>query len=196
MCTSQVATNSVAKPTSKHLHMKTKTLINFQPWLHLKMKSKVYLIFLVVYWPKKSTCSHCYNASIFYHFFAVPTYATHEVFPYAIYFPKLLPCFHNDFGVSHSHGRHWTKSYLRSDGMSVSQKIPFMEPEGSLPCSQAVAIGSYPGKGPPVPIVQEAGWAPEPVWTQRLEEKSFVPPGIEPRSPGRPVRSQTLYCLS
>jgi hypothetical protein len=26
-----------------------------------------------------------------------------------------------------------------------------------------------PGKGPPVPIVQEAGWAPEPVWTQRLE---------------------------
>jgi len=33
-----------------------------------------------------------------------------------------------------------------------------------------------PGKGPPVPIGQEAGWAPEPVWTQRLEEKSFSPP--------------------
>jgi hypothetical protein len=32
-----------------------------------------------------------------------------------------------------------------------------------------------PGKGPPVPIVQEAGWAPEPVWTQRLEEKSSAP---------------------
>jgi hypothetical protein len=30
-----------------------------------------------------------------------------------------------------------------------------------------------PGKGPPVPILQEAGWAPEPDWTQRLEEKSF-----------------------
>jgi hypothetical protein len=29
------------------------------------------------------------------------------------------------------------------------------------------------GKGPPVPTVQEAGCAPEPVWTQRLEEKSF-----------------------
>jgi hypothetical protein len=28
-----------------------------------------------------------------------------------------------------------------------------------------------PGKGPPVPIVQEAGWVPESVWTQRLEEK-------------------------
>jgi hypothetical protein len=34
-----------------------------------------------------------------------------------------------------------------------------------------------PGKGPPVPIAQEAGWAPEPVWTQRLEEKSFAPAG-------------------
>jgi hypothetical protein len=29
-----------------------------------------------------------------------------------------------------------------------------------------------PGKGPPVPTGQEAGWAPEPVWTKRLEEKS------------------------
>jgi hypothetical protein len=33
------------------------------------------------------------------------------------------------------------------------------------------------GKGRLVPIVQEAGWAPEPVWTQRLEEKSFAPAG-------------------
>jgi hypothetical protein len=28
-----------------------------------------------------------------------------------------------------------------------------------------------PGKEPLVPIGQEAGWAPEPVWMQRLEEK-------------------------
>jgi hypothetical protein len=28
-----------------------------------------------------------------------------------------------------------------------------------------------PGERAPVPIVQEAGWAPEPVWTQRVEEK-------------------------
>jgi hypothetical protein len=27
------------------------------------------------------------------------------------------------------------------------------------------------GKGPPVPTVQEAGWTPELVWTQRIEEK-------------------------
>jgi hypothetical protein len=32
-----------------------------------------------------------------------------------------------------------------------------------------------PGKGPPVPIVQEDGWAPEPVWTLRLEEKYVRP---------------------
>jgi hypothetical protein len=39
-----------------------------------------------------------------------------------------------------------------------------------------------PGKGPSVPIGQEAGWAPEPVWTQRLEEKSFAPdrPVVQP----------------
>jgi hypothetical protein len=30
-----------------------------------------------------------------------------------------------------------------------------------------------PGERTPVPIVQDAGWAPELVWTQRLEEKSF-----------------------
>jgi hypothetical protein len=50
-----------------------------------------------------------------------------------------------------------------------------------------------PGKGQPVTIVQEAGRAPEPFWTQRLEENLLPLPRIEPRSPGRPVRSQTLY---
>jgi len=34
-----------------------------------------------------------------------------------------------------------------------------------------------PGEGPPVPIVQEAGWAPEPVSTQRLQENYFAPAG-------------------
>jgi hypothetical protein len=52
-----------------------------------------------------------------------------------------------------------------------------------------------PGKGPPVPIGQEAGWAPEQVWTQRLEEKSFAPDGD--RTPiARSSSSKTLYCLS
>ena len=43
-----------------------------------------------------------------------------------------------------------------------------------------------PGKDP-VPIVQEAGWAPGPVWTG---EENLAPTGI--RSPDRPARSQSL----
>jgi len=43
----------------------------------------------------------------------------------------------------------------------------------------------------PVPIVQEAGWAPGPVWTGA---ENPVPTGI--RSPDRPARSQPLYRLS
>jgi hypothetical protein len=46
-----------------------------------------------------------------------------------------------------------------------------------------------PGKDP-VPIVQEAGWAPEPVWTGGKSR----PAGI--RSPDRSVCSQSLYRLS
>ena len=47
-----------------------------------------------------------------------------------------------------------------------------------------------PGKEP-VPIVQEAGWAPGPVWTGA---ENLVPTGI--RFPDRPARSQSLYRLS
>ena len=35
-----------------------------------------------------------------------------------------------------------------------------------------------PGKDP-VPIVQEAGWVPGPVWTGA---ENFVPPGFDPRA--------------
>jgi hypothetical protein len=45
--------------------------------------------------------------------------------------------------------------------------------EWSLCPSRALALG----KELLVPIVQEAGWASELVWTQRLEEKSFAPAG-------------------
>jgi hypothetical protein len=38
-----------------------------------------------------------------------------------------------------------------------------------------------PGERTPVAIVQEAEWAPEPVWTQRIEEKSFAPAGNRTR---------------
>jgi len=47
-----------------------------------------------------------------------------------------------------------------------------------------------PGKDP-VPIVQEAGWAPGPVWTGAT---NLAPTEI--RSPDRPARSQSLYRLS
>jgi len=43
----------------------------------------------------------------------------------------------------------------------------------------------------PVPIVQEAGWAPGPVWTGA---ENLAPTGI--RFPDRPARSQSLYRLS
>ena len=42
----------------------------------------------------------------------------------------------------------------------------------------------------PVPIVQEAGWAPGPVWTGT---ENLAPTGI--RSPDRPAHSQSLYRL-
>ena len=45
-------------------------------------------------------------------------------------------------------------------------------------------------KKDPVPIVQEAGWTPGPVWTGA---ENLVPTGI--RSPDRPARSQSLYRL-
>jgi hypothetical protein len=44
-----------------------------------------------------------------------------------------------------------------------------------------------PGKEA-VPIVQEEGWAPGPVWTGA---ESLAPTGIQ--SPDRPARSQSLY---
>jgi hypothetical protein len=46
-----------------------------------------------------------------------------------------------------------------------------------------------PGKEP-VPIVQEAGWAPRPVWTSA---ENLTPTGIQ--FPDRPARSQSLYRL-
>jgi hypothetical protein len=47
-----------------------------------------------------------------------------------------------------------------------------------------------PGKNP-VPIVQEDGWAPGPIWKC---SKNLAPTEI--RSPDRPARSQSLYRLS
>jgi hypothetical protein len=58
---------------------------------------------------------------------------------------------------------------------------------------------SYPshalasGKGPLVPSVQEAGFAPEPLWTEARGKVLLPLPRIAPQSPGHPVHSQTLH---
>jgi hypothetical protein len=49
----------------------------------------------------------------------------------------------------------------------------------------------YPRERDPVPVVQEAGWAPGPVWTAA---ENLAPTGI--RSPDRLARSESLYRLS
>jgi hypothetical protein len=53
-----------------------------------------------------------------------------------------------------------------------------------------VPVAFTSGKDP-VPIVQEAGWAPGTVW---IGAENFAPNGI--RSPDLPVRRESLYRLS
>jgi hypothetical protein len=50
-----------------------------------------------------------------------------------------------------------------------------------------------PGKVPPVPIGHEAGWAPEPVWTQRIEEKILCP--RRGSNPDRQVVQPVVYII-
>ena len=69
----------------------------------------------------------------------------------------------------------------------------------TLPSTSALDEGGWSTKRPgrftpwrdPVPIVQEAGWAPGLVWTGT---ENLAPTGI--RSPDRPTRSESLYRLS
>ena len=69
----------------------------------------------------------------------------------------------------------------------------------TLPSSSALDGGGWSTPRPgrfttgkdPVPIVQEAGWAPGAVWT---DAENLAPTGI--RSPDRPARSESLYRLS
>ena len=51
--------------------------------------------------------------------------------------------------------------------------------------------GRFTSVKDPVPIVQEAGWAPEPVWTGA---ENLVPTGSG--SPHRPDSRESLYRLS
>ena len=56
---------------------------------------------------------------------------------------------------------------------------------GSAPCASHL----YPGKDP-VPILQEAGWAPGQVWTGGKSRPDWD------SNPDLPARSQSLYRLS
>jgi hypothetical protein len=49
--------------------------------------------------------------------------------------------------------------------------------DGAKWSASRLGRGLPPEKGPMVPIVQEAGWIPESVWAQRLEEKSSASAG-------------------
>jgi hypothetical protein len=64
-----------------------------------------------------------------------------------------------------------------SEGISSNKNISTPALDGGEWSASHPGRALSPGKGPPVPIVQESGWVPEPVWTQRLEEKSSVPAG-------------------
>jgi hypothetical protein len=56
--------------------------------------------------------------------------------------------------------------------------------------------GLATGKGPPVPIAQEAGGPQNRPGQRGYRKNPFPLPVIEHRSAGRPARSQRLYCMS
>jgi hypothetical protein len=58
---------------------------------------------------------------------------------------------------------------------------------------QRHAPAALPLERDPVPIVQQAAWAPGPVWTGA---ENLPPPAFLIRSPDRPARSESLYRLS
>ena len=73
---------------------------------------------------------------------------------------------------------------------NCSSSLWFTALEGGEGSASRPGRSLTPGKDP-VPIVQEAGWAPGPVWTGA---ENLAPAGI--LSPDLPARSQSLYRLS
>jgi hypothetical protein len=62
---------------------------------------------------------------------------------------------------------------LRGEEVYSSYSFSTSELDGGEWSASRPGRAVPPGKGPPVLIGQETGWAPEPVWTLMLEEKSF-----------------------
>jgi hypothetical protein len=57
-------------------------------------------------------------------------------------------------------------------------------------CGQRRAADPLPQERDTVPIVQETGWAPGPVWTST---KNLAPPGFDPGTV-QPVESGYTHC--
>jgi hypothetical protein len=70
-------------------------------------------------------------------------------------------------------------SWRRLDGEEVYSSYSFSTSalDGSEWSASRRGRALPRAKDPPVPIAQDAEWAPEPVWKQRLEEKSFASVG-------------------
>jgi hypothetical protein len=86
---------------------------------------------------------------------------------------------------------HATKALERREGIAPTHSRPWYWMEWVVRLTHWPRFSTR--KGRPVPIVQEARWIPESVWTQRLDEKSPSPlSGIDLRSHVRPARSQTV----
>jgi hypothetical protein len=100
---------------------------------------------------------------------------------------KILTCFETDVYVLTNKGKKGKVVPLRSIEVHLGERsyscYSFLTSalEGGEWSASRPGRALPPGKEPPVPIVQEAGWAPEPVWTQRLEENPLPLSGIEPR---------------
>jgi hypothetical protein len=68
---------------------------------------------------------------------------------------------------------HYTPRRRMEERRYSSYSFPTSSLDGGEWSASRPGRALAPGKGPPVPVVQEAGWAPQLVRTQRLEEKSF-----------------------
>jgi hypothetical protein len=112
--------------------------------------------------------------------FIVPTILLHSEFSVVLtyFILLLLHCFEKQKQI--------TKSI-----MIVIIALPLQASAGLEGGWSVPRPGCFTPRKDPVPIVQEAGWAPGPVWTC---VKNLTATGI--RSPDRPARSQSLYRLS
>jgi hypothetical protein len=81
----------------------------------------------------------------------------------------------SDKKVKQSHNTHTYGGAGRRGGTAPTHSQPRHEMAGMV--SITLRPPFYAGeKYFPIPIGQKAGWAPELVWTQTIEEKSSLPP--------------------